>query len=85
MWYFPLLRPFVDHVPVKSDLSDLRQKIEWCRSHDAECEKIASNAKKLYARFIGREGVIIYMGDYAEELSFPLLFLFKYYYFYYCC
>ena len=23
MWYFPLLKPYVDHVPVKADLSDL--------------------------------------------------------------
>jgi hypothetical protein len=30
MWYFPLLRPFYDHVPIKSDLSDLKEKIEWC-------------------------------------------------------
>lgn len=28
MWYFPLLRPYVDHVPVKADLSDLDEKIE---------------------------------------------------------
>ena len=25
MWYFPLLQPYVDHVPVKADLSDLEQ------------------------------------------------------------
>lgn len=27
MWYFPLLEPWVDHVPVKADLSDLEEKI----------------------------------------------------------
>lgn len=27
MWYFPLLQPWVDHVPVKADLSDLEEKI----------------------------------------------------------
>lgn len=27
MWYFPLLEPWVDHVPVKADLSDLKEKI----------------------------------------------------------
>jgi hypothetical protein len=31
MWYFPLLQPWVDHVPVKADLSDLAEKIQWCR------------------------------------------------------
>ena len=28
MWYFPLLVPFRDHVPVKADLSDLQEKIK---------------------------------------------------------
>ena len=27
MWYFPLLVPFRDHVPVKADLSDLEEQI----------------------------------------------------------
>ena len=27
--YFPLLKPYVDHVPVKADMSDLQEKLEW--------------------------------------------------------
>ena len=34
MWYFDLLQPYVDHVPVKADLSDLEEKIRWCRDND---------------------------------------------------
>ena len=33
MWYFPLLVPFRDHVPVKSDLSDLQEKIAYVTLH----------------------------------------------------
>ena len=29
MWYFPLLVPFRDHVPVKADLSDLQEQIKY--------------------------------------------------------
>lgn len=61
MWYFPLLRPYEDHVPVKADLSDLKEKIEWCRSHDEECKKIAQRAKELYDRFVSKEGILDYM------------------------
>lgn len=59
--YFPLLKPFYDHVPVKADLSDLKEKIEWCREHDAECKIIAENAKKVYDRYISKEGILDYM------------------------
>ena len=34
MWYFDLLEPYVDHVPVKADLSDLEDQIRWCRKND---------------------------------------------------
>ncbi len=61
MWYFPLLRPYYDHVPVKSDLSDLKDKIEWCRNHDEECQVMAENAKNLYNKFISKEGILDYM------------------------
>ncbi len=48
MWYFPVLKPWVDHVPVKADLSDLAEKIRWCRENDVECRKIAKNVSELY-------------------------------------
>jgi len=48
MWYFPLLRPYFDHIPVKADLSDLQEKLEWCHAHDEECQQIARRAKEVY-------------------------------------
>jgi hypothetical protein len=50
MWYFPLLRPYYDHIPVRADLSDLREVLEWCHAHDEECQKIASQAKEVYGK-----------------------------------
>lgn len=54
MWYFPLLRPYYDHIPVKADLSDLREVLEWCHSHDAECREIAAHAKEVYGEYACR-------------------------------
>ena len=54
MWYFPLLQPYVDHVPVKADLSDLEEKIRWCRQNDDKCRQIGENAKTFYKRFVAR-------------------------------
>ncbi len=35
------MKPFVHYIPVKQDLSDLIDRIEWARSHDKEVQKIA--------------------------------------------
>jgi glycosyl transferase family 90 len=41
-WYYDEMRPFEHFVPVAADLSDLAEKLEWCRSHDRECAAIAA-------------------------------------------
>ena len=61
LWYFPLLKPFYDHVPVKADLSDLAEQIEWCRTHDEECKEIANRARMIHDRFLSKEGILDYM------------------------
>jgi hypothetical protein len=69
MWYFPLLKPFVDHVPVKSDLSDLEEKIKWCRDNDDKCREIASAAKDLYTKYISTAGILDYMQMVFTEIA----------------
>ena len=41
----------------------------WCRDHDEECRLIASRAKELYKRFVGREGILDYMQSIFIEIS----------------
>lgn len=54
MWYFPLLQPYVDHVPVKADLSDLEEKIRWCRLNDDKCRQIGENANIFHGKYVAR-------------------------------
>ncbi|KAG7374025.1 glycosyl transferase family 90 protein [Nitzschia inconspicua] len=65
MWYFPLLQPYVDHVPVKADLSDLEEKIRWCRQNDEKCREIAANCMKFYEKYVARSGLL----DYVEMVT----------------
>ena len=61
MWYYPVLKPFEDHVPIKADLSDLAEKIRWCRENDDKCEQIAARANELYEKFVSKEAIHDYM------------------------
>lgn len=61
LWFFDMLEPYVDHIPVKSDLSDLYEVINWCKNNDEECKKISQNAKKLYNKILKKENIFDYM------------------------
>ena len=61
MWYFPLLKPYHDHVPVKADLSDLEEQIRWCRANDDKCRQIAENAKLFYEKYVARDALLDYV------------------------
>ncbi|CAB9505004.1 KDEL motif-containing protein 2 [Seminavis robusta] len=65
MWYFDLLQPYVDHVPVKADLSDLEDQIRWCRENDEKCREIGENAKAFYEKYVGQSALL----DYIEMVS----------------
>lgn len=61
MWFSALLRPNVHYIPVANDLSDLREKIKWCKEHDSECETIARNARSFYQKYLSQGGILDYL------------------------
>lgn len=61
MWYSYLLKPYVHYVPVADDLSDIYEKIRWCKRNDDKCKEIVSNAKKFYETYLQKDGVLDYM------------------------
>jgi len=46
-WYYDKLRPWITHIPVLSDLSDLVQKIHWLQEHDSEAREIGRRGRML--------------------------------------
>ncbi|KAJ7062767.1 glycosyl transferase family 90-domain-containing protein [Mycena amicta] len=46
------LRPFEHYIPVRPDLSDLVERIEWARAHDAEARRIQKAGKEFVERVI---------------------------------
>ena len=43
-WFRKFVTPMVHYVPIKYDLSDLREKIDWLVANDAAAHSIAANA-----------------------------------------
>ena len=61
LWYFPLLIPYEDHIPVQSDLSDLAEKIQWCRDNDDKCRDIAACAAQVYEKLVSKSAIHEYI------------------------
>ena len=54
-WFSNLLVPFQNYIPVKYDLSDLEEKIEWVLEHDVEARDIAHRASEFAYRIFKSE------------------------------
>ena len=50
-WFKKYLKPGFHYVPIKYDLSDLKEKIDWLVNNDAEAKKISENAME-FARIV---------------------------------
>ena len=40
-WFFDEMKPWYHYVPVRTDLSDLKDRFEWAESHPTEARQIA--------------------------------------------
>mmetsp|Transcript_5339 Transcript_5339/g.7959 ORF Transcript_5339/g.7959 Transcript_5339/m.7959 type:complete len:563 (+) Transcript_5339:46-1734(+) len=54
-WFFDDIEPFVHYIPVKMNLSDLREKFEWAESHPEEAEAISKAASDFVKRMTTKE------------------------------
>ena len=59
-WYFCMLKPFSDHIPIKHDLSDLSEQITWAKNNDKECIKIAARAYQLADNILNKNTIMDY-------------------------
>ena len=61
IWYSDLLKPYVHYIPIKNDLSDIIDKIKWCRDNDEKCKEIAKNTKSFYNKYLEKESIFDYL------------------------
>ncbi len=68
-WYYGALEPYKHYVPVKEDLSDLLEKIEWAKTHDLEARIIAEEATHFVEEHLSPEDVALYFYLLLKEYS----------------
>ena len=61
IWYKDLLIPYEHYVPISEDLSDLIERIQWCRKNDDKCRKIVANAHKFFKTYLQEDGILDYL------------------------
>jgi len=54
---------------VKADLSDLEEKIRWCRQNDDKCREIGENAKKFFEKYVSRNALLDYVEMACKQIS----------------
>ena len=68
-WFYTLLKPYVDFIPVKEDLSDILDQIEWAKGHDEECKKISANGQIVAQEALSKDRIYQYLYRLLIEYS----------------
>ncbi|GHV49490.1 hypothetical protein AGMMS49579_01320 [Spirochaetia bacterium] len=61
MWFSDMLIPFTHYIPVKQDLSDLIEKIKWCKNNDEKCKEISLNALNFYKTHLTKKPMLDFL------------------------
>lgn len=60
-WFKKYLKPMENYVPIKYDLSDVKEKINWLISNDEQAKKIMENAIELSRTLFSHQGQVEYI------------------------
>ena len=69
------LEPYIHYVPMKNDMSDLDDILEWCKKNDDKCKEIAQNARKFIMQFtnIETEQLIFNMIKHLYQIKYNII------------
>lgn len=72
-WYYKLLAPYENYIPVRQDLSDLLEIFDWLTQHDADAHAIAMNGQNLGKVAFTKENIDYYvchlLKGYSEKIE----------------
>jgi hypothetical protein len=68
-WYQDLLVPWVNHISIKDDFSNLDEMFEWCENHPQECVKIAYEGKLLFDKVFNLSYMIEHVKSVISKIN----------------
>ena len=68
-WYSHMLIPFKHYIPIKHDLSDLEEKIIWCRNNDEQCKTMVENSIQLFHTLCSKKNIMNYTSVILNTIS----------------
>lgn len=75
-WFYSALKPWVHYIPIKNDLRDLVEKVNWIRNNDLKAKEIADNSTKFVKENLMLEDIDSYivklLNEYAKLQQKPL-------------
>lgn len=68
-WYYDLLKPYENYVPVDPDLKTFKAAFQWLRSNDKRAQYLARNATELAQDHLSQEATLAYFYHVILKLS----------------
>ena len=59
-WFYKGIHAYQHYIPFAPDSSDLKDKIEWARVHDAEARRIADTGQAFGREHLSNEALVVY-------------------------
>jgi len=59
-WFYRAIQPNIHYIPLKNDLSNLVDKIEWAKQNDSLCREIADRSTEFALNHLMMEDVYLY-------------------------
>ena len=68
-FFYDMLIPWVHYVPIKTDLSDLCEKIQWLKDNDDKARVIAENAHEFVRDQLSLDNVNLYVATLVHRIG----------------
>lgn len=68
-YFYSALKPYVHYVPVKNDMGNLLEMIQWAKAHDSECREISQNARAFALKNLMPSQIYAYLYWVLDQYS----------------